>query len=147
ALCFVAAFPYPPVHPAQAAFNERKPAPVPVTSLSIQAFWHDPGDVSLLDLTYGQGGKAHAPRAAATYRFEKEDPAGTSPKFYVRDDDGVEWLVKVGDEARPETAAARLVWAMGYFTDEDYFLPSMHVSGMAKLRRKSKSIRKDGTVT
>ena len=52
----------------------------------------------------------------------KEDMDGTNPKFSVKDRDGVKWKVKLGVEARPETAASRLVWAAGYYTDEDYFL-------------------------
>jgi hypothetical protein len=149
AFFFVAAFPHPAVHPAQAAFTreERKPASAPVERTPIDALWHDPGEISSLDLAFGAGGKEHAPRADATYSFVKEDLGGTSTKFYVKDDEGVEWLVKVGDEARGETAATRLVWAMGYFTDEDYFVPQLRVSGMTKLHRHSKSIHKDGTVT
>ncbi len=72
----------------------------------------------------------------SAYNFVKEDMNGTSPKFYARDNYGVKWLVKLGVEARPETAATRLVWAMGYFTDEDYFLPQIHVRNLPKLRRK-----------
>src|SRR4030095_4934353 len=145
----VVAFPSPPVHPAQAAFtaNERKPALDPVKPESNAALWHDPGEISALDLAFGEGGRSHAPRNDAIYSFEKEDLGGTSTKFYVKDQSGVEWLGKVGDEARRETAATRFVWAMGYFTDEDYFLPSIHVSGMVKLHRQNQAIHKDGTVT
>jgi len=148
-LLSVVALPYPSIDSAQAAFtaDERKPAPAPVKPLSISALWHDPGEISALDLGLGEGGPAHAPRSDVDYVFEKEDLGGSSPKFYVRDQDGVQWLVKAGDEARGETAATRLVWAMGYFVDEDYFVPEMHVSGMAKLRRKSHLIHRDGTVT
>ena len=64
------------------------------------------------------GGADRAPRPDAKYTFVKEDLNGTSPKFYIKDGDGVEWLVKLGPEAKPETAATRFVWAMGYFTDE-----------------------------
>jgi hypothetical protein len=149
ALLFIAPFAYPAVRSAQAAAtaDEGKPTADPVKPVSIDALWHDPGDVSSLDLIHGQGGTAHAPRQGTTYSFVKEDLGGTSTKFYVKDDEGVEWLVKVGDEARGETAATRFVWAMGYFTDEDYFVPRMQVSGMAKLHRHSKSIHKDGTIT
>ena len=144
-----AALSCPAVPSAQQAFaaDERKPAPDPVKSVSIDALWHDPGDISSLDLALGAGGKEHAPRTDATYSFVREDLGGTSPKFYVKDQGGVEWLVKVGDEARGETAATRFVWAMGFFTDEDYFVPELHVSGLTKLHRHSKSIHKDGTVT
>jgi len=143
------AFPYSAVHPGQTAFTaaDRKTAPDPVKPVPIDTLWHDPGQISSLDLAFGAGGKAHAPREGATYSFVKEDLGGTSTKFYVKDDEGVEWLVKVGDEARSETAATRFVWAMGYFTDEDYFVPDLHVSGLTKLHRHSKSVHNDGTVT
>jgi len=151
-LLSMAALPYPSARRAQAAqaafaADESKPVPGPVKPLSVSALWHDPGEISSLDLAFGEGGPAHAPPADAIYSFEKEDLGGSSPKFYVKDQHGVQWLVKVGDEARGETAATRLVWAMGYFVDEDYFVPEIHVSGMAKLHRHSHSIHKDGTIT
>jgi hypothetical protein len=68
------------------------------------------------------GGAKDAPDPHVDYTFIKEDMNGTSSKFYTQDSNGVRWLVKLGVEARPETAATRLVWAMGYFTDEDYAL-------------------------
>jgi hypothetical protein len=98
--------------------------------------WRDRGDIASLDLVNGAGDAAHAPDPKTDYTFEREDMNGTSPKFYARDANGVEWLVKIGVEAKPETAAARFVWAMGYFTDEDYFLPQIHVTGLEKLHRK-----------
>ena len=110
------------------------------------ALWRDPGDIASLDLVNGAGGAQHAPRPDAQYVFVEEDMNGTSPKFYVKDDGGVEWLVKIGEEAKPETAATRFVWAMGYFTDEDYFVTKIHVSGVPKLHRGSKAIAADGTV-
>jgi hypothetical protein len=98
--------------------------------------WRDPGDIASLDLLNGEGGAKDAPDPHVDYTFIKEDMNGTSSKFYARDSNGVRWLVKLGVEARPETAATRLVWAMGYFTDEDYFLPQIHVQNLPKLRRK-----------
>ena len=44
----------------------------------------------------------------------------TSPKFDVEDDQHVQWRVKLGEEPQSETAATRLLWAAGYFVDEDY---------------------------
>jgi hypothetical protein len=61
--------------------------------------------------------------------------AGTSPKFDVIDEDGVRWRMKLGPEARPETVASRLVWAVGYFANEDYFMPVLQVEQMPRLRR------------
>ena len=111
-----------------------------------EAIWRDPGDIASLDMFYGPGGKSHAPAPNGKYKFLKEDLNGTSTKFYVQDAAGVRWLVKVGKEARPETAATRLVWAMGYFADEDYYLPKMRVSGLPSLQRHSDSVAADGTV-
>jgi hypothetical protein len=102
--------------------------------------WRDPGAIALRDLLNGQGGANDAPDPRADYTFIREDRNGSSPKFYAQDSNGVKWLVKLGVEARTETAATRFVWAMGYYTDEDYFLPQIHVRNLPKLHRK---IRKD----
>jgi hypothetical protein len=83
----------------------------------------------------GAGGAAHAPKPGVEYSFVKEDLNATTTKFYAKDPDGVEWLVKLGPEAGAETAATRFTWAMGYFADEDYFLPQIHVTGLPKLKR------------
>ena len=71
---------------------------------------------------------------------------GTNPKFDVVDEDGVRWRVKMGVEAGPETAASRLVWAAGYFANEDYFMPVLHVQNMKHLRRGRNLVSADGTV-
>jgi hypothetical protein len=97
--------------------------------------WRDPGPIASLEMLNGEGGAKDAPDPHAEYTFIKEDLSGTSTKFNVQDSNGVKWLVKLGVEARPETAATRLVWAAGYFTDEDYFLPQIHVKSLPKLRR------------
>jgi len=106
--------------------------------------WRDPGDISSRNLYYGAGGKAHEPHG--TFTFEKEDMQGSNPKFDVVDQDGIKWKVKMGDEARPETVAARLVWAVGYFANEDYFMPVLHVQNMPHLHRGGNLVLPDGTV-
>jgi hypothetical protein len=93
-------------------------------------------------LYYGPGGKAHVPKEPFT--FLKEDMGGTSPKFDVIDANRILWKVKMGIEARPETVASRIVWAAGYFADEDYFLPELHVENMPRLSRAH--VSPDGTV-
>lgn len=106
--------------------------------------WTDPGDVQSRNLLYGPGGKEHQPKSTA-FTFVDEDRDGSNPKYNVKDADGVKWKIKLGAEARPETAATRLVWAMGYYVNEDYFLPDLHVSGLpAHLHRGGKMIGADG---
>src|SRR5262249_47038378 len=97
--------------------------------------WSDPGDIVSRNLFYGEGGKEDAP-TTTVFTYIKEDLEGTSPKFDVRDQNGTKWRVKLGEEARPETVATRLLWAVGYFTDEDYFLPDIQVQGMQPVSKK-----------
>jgi hypothetical protein len=95
---------------------------------SAALLWADPGDIKSRDLYYGIGGKKREPQAPIA--FDKEDPKGTSPKFDVHDADGRKWKAKIGAEARPETAAARLLWAVGYFANENYFFLSLQVNAL-----------------
>jgi hypothetical protein len=108
--------------------------------------WRDPGRVASLNLLYGAGGKAHAPDPKGTFTFLKEDLLATSPKFDVADQQGVEWKVKLGEEPQSETAAARFLWAAGYFVDEDYYLPDLTVTGAPKLHRGEEFVGSDGTI-
>src|SRR5260370_5888502 len=93
--------------------------------------WRQPSDIATRDLFYGPGGEKHQPHGP--YTFESEDLGGTNPKFVVRDSDGVKWKVKLGEEARPETAASRIVWGVGYMDNEDYFLPKIQVKNLPPL--------------
>lgn len=115
------------------------PGPLIESGRAPGVLWRDPSDITTRNLYYGPGGKAHEPRAP--YTFVEEDNDGTQPKFVVKDGNDVKWTVKLGFEARSETAATRLVWAAGYFANEDYFVPEMHVEGLPKhLKRGDKYI-------
>jgi hypothetical protein len=107
--------------------------------------WHQTIDVNQLNLFYGVGGKEDAPSPDAKYKFKKEDMSGTSPKFDVEDDHGVKWRVKMGQEPRAETAATRLLFAAGYFVDEDFYIDELHVEGLPPLKR-GQSFVTDGVV-
>jgi hypothetical protein len=108
--------------------------------------WQNPVDIASRNLIYGIGGKRDAP-PPGKFTFLKEDLEGTNPKFDVKDRNGVRWKVKLGIEARSETAASRIVWAAGYYANEDYFVPELHVEGMpARLHRGQKLIGADGLV-
>lgn len=90
--------------------------------------WREPTDIRKRDLFYGPGGPGHAP--AGEFFFEAENHHGTQPKFIVRDQNNILWGVKLGPEARVETTATRLLWAAGYFTDEEYFLTELVITGV-----------------
>jgi hypothetical protein len=108
--------------------------------------WHDPGDASRLNLFYGAGGRRDAPDLNARFTFVKEDLSGTNPKFDVTDARGRTWRVKLGHESRPETAATRLLWAAGYYVDEDYFVPALKIDALPKLRRGEAFVSAGGIV-
>jgi hypothetical protein len=111
---------------------------------STAVLWSNPTDIASRNLFYGPGGEDHEPHSRFT--FLKEDLDGTNPKFDVRDEDGVKWKVKLGLEARPETVASRLLWAAGYFANEDYFLSDLRVEHMPQLKRGRKMVGADGTM-
>ncbi len=94
--------------------------------------WQDPGDIASKNMFYGQGGEEHLP--VAPFKFVEEDKNGTNPKFDVTDANDKKWRVKLGEEARPEVVASRLLWAVGYFANDDYLVKEADVAGL-KLSR------------
>ncbi len=116
------------------------------TTSAAPILWQDPAGIATRDLRFGQGGDSHAPQGAV-FKFVKEDLSGTNPKIIVTDEAGQKWKMKLGAEAKPEVAASRLVWAVGYFTNENYFLPRLQITGVpAHLRRGQHFISASGEV-
>jgi hypothetical protein len=99
--------------------------PAKESSSGAPAIWHDPGEIKSQDLLNGPGGEKHRPRLPV--KFLKEDKHGQNSKFDVEDANGTKWKVKLGIEAQPEVVATRLLWAIGYFTNENYFIPDLQV--------------------
>ena len=91
--------------------------------------WEDPVDIESRDLFYGIGGRDGAPDPSAPFTYVRRQKSGTQKKIIVEDNRGREWTVKFGPEARPETAATRIVWAVGYHVDQDYFVPWARIIG------------------
>jgi len=114
------------------------------TSTSAPGLWRDRGSIASLNLLYGAGGKEHQP--AGKFTFVKEDKQGSAPKFEVVDEQGVHWKAKLGEEIKSETAASRLVWAAGYYVDEDYYLPELRVENMPSLSRGHELVSAEGVV-
>jgi len=106
------------------------------------SIWTDPGDISSKNLLYGSGGEKDQPRPPVI--FEKEDTNGSNPKFDVHDHDGTKWKVKLGVEAKPETVARRLLWAVGYFTEEAYLERELKVDGVPKNLQRGQNLVKAG---
>jgi hypothetical protein len=108
------------------------------------ALLSDRGDASALNLLDGPGVENRQP--GISFKFIKETKGGTSPKFEVEDENGAKWKVKLGHEAKSETAATRLVWAAGYQADEDYYRTQIQVQGMKPLSRGQEYVSRGGIV-
>ena len=98
--------------------------------------WIDPHDVSSKNLYWGPGGEKHQPKLPV--QFETEDLHGSSPKFEVHDAEGKKWGAKMGLEPRPETVASRLMWAVGYVSNYDYYYSQLQVTSMPTTLRRGK---------
>jgi len=96
--------------------------------------WRDPVDLESRDLYYGIGGKQGEPDPTDQFRFLGKLTNGHSEKIRVQDSKDRKWKVKFGEEPRPETVASRIVWAVGYHTDEDYFVDQANVEGHGVVR-------------
>jgi hypothetical protein len=85
--------------------------------------WEPPNDLEQRDLFHGVGGTKNAPDPNELYEFKEQKAVGTQPGYDVKDSKGREWSVKLGEEARPEVAVSRLLWAIGYHQPSVYYLP------------------------
>jgi hypothetical protein len=80
------------------------------------------------DLFYGPGGKQMLPDLSKI-TFIKEEKEGHNKKYRIKDGSGRVWVAKIGREAQPETAAVRLMWALGYKTEINYLVPRLTIPG------------------
>ena len=113
-------------HPKPAKKDSDKP--VNQADIHNASLWQDPGNISEKDMVYGHGGKDGQP--VPPFKFIEEDMNGTNPKADVEDTNGKKWRMKLGEEARPEVVASRLLWAVGYYVNDDYLLHMATVQGL-----------------
>jgi hypothetical protein len=78
------------------------------------------------NLFYGPGGREMMPDLSRI-TFIKEEKGGHNKKYRIRDGAGRVWVAKLGREAQPETAAVRLLWALGYKTEINYLVPTIAI--------------------
>lgn len=100
-------------------------------------FWREPADIASRNLLLGPGGEEMKPDLSQVI-WEETEQGGYSVKWRVRDASGKKWVVKAGNEAQPETAAARLVWAAGYPVEVNYLVPCVHIVNAPKPKKKVK---------
>jgi hypothetical protein len=90
--------------------------------------WAEPTDIESRNLLLGAGGESMKPDLKQV-TFIEQKPGGYSTKYRVKDASGNEWVAKIGKEAQPDTAANRLLWAVGYETEIAYLVPHLKIEG------------------
>jgi hypothetical protein len=116
---------------AQVAAAQKKKSEAKEAARGTPVLWRAPDDIVTRDLFWGPGGEASKPDLS-NVTFVKAETGGFSTKYRVKDGAGREWVAKVGKEAQSETAAVRLVWAVGYVTETNYLAPCVHINGVPK---------------
>jgi hypothetical protein len=99
--------------------NKQLPQGTPV-------LWREPVDIESRDLLLGPGGESMKPDLSRV-TFVKEEKGGYSKKYRIKDAKGRVWVAKIGKEAQSETAAVRLVWAVGYVSEINYLVPRLTI--------------------
>ena len=94
----------------------------------VPVLWKTPSDISSRDLYLGPGGERMKPDLRRI-KFIKEEKTGHTKKYRIRDAAGRVWIAKLGNEAQSETAAVRLVWAVGYEGEINYLVPRLTIPG------------------
>lgn len=107
---------------------QKKSKKKEATPRGTPVLWQEPDDIASRDLYAGPGGEAMRPDLSRI-TFVKEEKGGWSTKYRVKDGAGREWVAKIGKEAQSETAAVRLLWAVGYFTEVNYLAPRVEIVG------------------
>jgi len=102
------------------------PAPEP---RPIEELFEPDVDISSRDLLYGAGGRELAPGADVTYRLLEKAARGSSINYHIVDPSGRRWNAKMGVEAKPEVAASRLLWAVGFRQPAVYHVTQWKLEG------------------
>jgi hypothetical protein len=137
-----------PLSPVQAQTSKDKANKEKKVYSGAPVLWSAPDDIESRNLLLGAGGDAMKPDLSrVTFVAQKE--GGWSTKYTVRDAKGNEWVAKLSKEAQPETAANRLLWAIGYHTEISHLAPELEIQGKGtfknvRLEARPKDVKRAG---
>ena len=114
--------------PVAASAQDKKDKKEKKTPTGTPVFWTAPADVSSMNLLLGAGGEEMKPDISKL-TFVEQRTGGYSTKYEVRDAKGNKWIAKIGKVAQTDTAANRLLWALGYPTEIAYLVPKATIEG------------------
>jgi hypothetical protein len=90
--------------------------------------WTEPSAVESRDLFYGIGGESGAPDATHEFEYIK----GKQKKL-LRDSRGRIWEIRKNGSSRAEITSQRILWALGYHSDQEYFVATARIKGQNQL--------------
>jgi len=102
-----------------------------------------PVNIAQQDLFGGPGGVAMQPDLS-NITFIKRETGGHNKKYRIKDGQGRVWVAKLGSEARPETAAVRLLHGIGYETEINYLVPTLTIPGVGSFTNVRLEARPEG---
>jgi len=131
-----------------AAAQDNKDKKEKTAPTGTPVLWRAPEDIEQRNLLLGAGGEAMKPDISRL-TFIEQKTGGYSTKYRVRDAKGNEWIAKIGREAQPDTAANRLLWALGYETEIAYLVPKVKIEGKGeyenvRLEARPKEVKRAG---
>ncbi len=100
-------------------------------------------NVKKQDLFLGPGGASMQPNLSRITLIS-EEKGGYSKKYKIKDGSGSTWVAKIGLEAQSETAAVRIISAIGYKTDINYLVPRLTIPGKGTFSNVRLEARPDG---
>ena len=103
----------------------RQPAP----QVALGELWSDPKDLAERDLLLGSSRPDHAPSKNDAFTVVSLDKTGFSKGYDVTGPDGREWKIKLGKEVQPEIVLSRILWALGYYQPETYYVTGWQLAG------------------
>jgi hypothetical protein len=106
----------------------RQPAP----QAALLELWNEPEDLADRNLLWGSSREDGAPSTAVEYTVLALDKTGYSRGYDVRGPDGREWDIKVGNEVQPEIVLSRILWALGYYQPQTYYVTGWRLAGSRK---------------
>lgn len=95
----------------------------------VPVLWSSPVNIGSRNLRLGPGGAEMRPDLSSITFLEEDKGGYSGTKYRIRDGAGREWVAKIGKEAQSETAAVRLLWAIGYETEINYLVPTLTIPG------------------
>lgn len=100
------------------------------TAAEMAELWIKPANISSRDLFWGAADPKAAPKPGTKFDIVAFDESGMSGGWDVKDPaTGIEYSVKIGQEAQVEVVVSRLLWAVGYHQPPTYLLIDYDLSG------------------